>query len=95
MNRQILSLFAIACLAVTSFAAQAEQGTTARAAPTKRTTDPAPGGGPDKVWANSGSKVYHCHGDRHYGMTKQGEYLTEADAKARGLHPSRNKPCTT
>jgi len=55
---------------------------------------PAPGGGPGMVWVNSASKVYHCSGDRWYGKTKAGEYMTEADAKAKGNRPDHNKPCS-
>jgi len=53
----------------------------------------APGGGPGIVWVNTTSKVYHCYGDRYYGKTRDGKYMTEAAAKAAGAHGARNQTC--
>jgi len=32
------------------------------------------------VWVNLNTKVYHKEGDRYYGNTKNGKWMTEADA---------------
>lgn len=53
----------------------------------------APGGGAGKVWVNSKSKTYHCQGTEWYGKTKEGSYMTEAEAKAAGNRADHGKDC--
>ena len=81
---------------------QASTPSPAAAAPTQRTSTrtsasnktPAAGGGPGLVWVNSSTNVYHCYGTQFYGTTKAGRYMSEADARAAGARPDRNKPCS-
>ena len=54
----------------------------------------AAGGGPGMVWVNTDSNVYHCYGSTYYGKTKQGSYMSEADAKAKGAHADHGHACT-
>ena len=54
-----------------------------RSAPEPQTTQAA-GGGNGKVWVNTKSGVYHKEGDRWYGRTKEGKYMTEDEANKAG-----------
>ena len=66
--------------------------TATRHAP-RPTAEAAPGGGPDKVWVNLNSSKYHCPGDRYYGKTADGRYMTEAAAKSAGAKGPGGKTC--
>jgi hypothetical protein len=52
---------------------------------------PAPGGGHGMVWVNTDSHIYHKEGSRYYGKTKQGKYMSEADAMKEGDRPAKKE----
>jgi hypothetical protein len=72
--------------------AAAAPATSPKPAPAQ-TTRGAPGAG--QVWVNTTSKVYHCAGDRWYGKTKAGEYMSESQARSSGFRPDHNKACAS
>jgi len=96
MKRQFRSLLAISALAASlifsgsalAFQApkQAPAKTTAKAtaAPAPSDKDIADAQAKGLVWVNTDSKVYHKSG-RYYGKTKQGKFMTEADAQKAGF----------
>ncbi|MDO5652588.1 MAG: DUF3761 domain-containing protein [Brachymonas sp.] len=59
------------------------------AAPAK----PAPVAAPGQVWVNESSKVFHCAGTKWYGQTKNGVYMSEAEALAKGYKAAHNRSC--
>lgn len=58
-----------------------------KAASTPAQTPPAKG----MVWVNLDSGIYHKEGSRWYGQTKNGKFMTAADAKKAGYKPSKRK----
>lgn len=65
-------------------------------APTKTVAAPPSGPGqqppsPGMVWVNLETKVFHRNGDRWYGKTKKGKFMTEQDAQAAGFRASKEK----
>ena len=51
----------------------------------------APGGGNGQVWVNSETHVYHKEGSKWYGRTKNGKYMSEADATKEGDKAAKNE----
>jgi Helix-hairpin-helix motif len=67
-------------------------GPAAATNPVASNSAPAPAGDGGMVWVNKDTKVYHHQGDRWYGKTKNGQYMTEADAIRAGYRDAKRPP---
>jgi hypothetical protein len=74
--------------AKSSEAAKAPTAKTGESA--KATTEAKPPPAKGMVWVNTESKIFHREGDRWYGKTKQGKYMTEAEALQEGYRAAKN-----
>jgi Helix-hairpin-helix motif len=69
---------------------RAQTGAANRSAVPSVAPNPPPAGS-GMVWVNTETKVYHREGDRWYGKTKHGSYMSEADAIKAGYRAAKNK----
>ena len=51
----------------------------------------AAGGGNGQVWVNTETHVFHKEGTKWYGKTKQGKYMSEAEAVKEGDNAAKNE----
>ncbi|MGI9104513.1 MAG: hypothetical protein ACR2IF_18880 [Terriglobales bacterium] len=80
----------VLCFSLLPLATVAAPPQTSKGNQTERTTQ----GNPNvKVWVNTRSGVYHCPGTRWYGNTKNGEYMTQKQAREKGYRPAYGKVC--
>ena len=67
---------------------EAKKAAAAKAAPAASDADIAAAKAKGLVWVNTNTGVYHKDG-RYYGKTKQGQFMTEDEAKKAGHHAAK------
>jgi hypothetical protein len=88
---------AAAAETATSAAASNSAATPAATPTAKKHQAPEPqatqaaGGGNGLVWVNTEAHVFHKEGSRWYGKTKQGKYMSEAEAVKEGDRAAKNE----
>lgn len=103
MNRFVTLLAAALMFCAAAFPQAAPKKADTKAPPAAAKTAPAPAADAptDKqiadakakglVWMNTDSKVYHKDG-QFYGKTKEGKFMTEADAQKQGGRAAKASP---
>jgi DNA uptake protein ComE-like DNA-binding protein len=74
--------------------AESKSKSTSRPSSTESSASTAPYQAPPSkgmVWVNLDTKIYHREGDRWYGKTVHGKYMTEAEAQQAGYRLSKEK----
>ena len=79
----------ISSMVTVSAAPEAKTTTPHRGGAASATMEQAPGGGHGMVWVNLDTKVFHEEGDRWYGRTKNGKYMTEQEAMKAGYREAK------
>ncbi len=69
--------------------APTKTATKATAAPAPSAQEIADAQAKGLVWVNTSSKIYHKDG-QFYGKTKQGKFMTEADAQKAGYRAAKD-----
>ncbi len=67
------------------------RGTTGHSSRRQPSDPPPDASGTDKVWVNTKSGKYFMPGARYYGKTKEGQYMTESEAKKQGYTPAKGQ----
>jgi hypothetical protein len=48
-----------------------------------------------KVWADRNTGLYYCPGADSYGRTRNGRYMSQAEARLESFEPAQRRDCTT
>jgi hypothetical protein len=92
--RSLLVLLLCLPLLAQTMPAAANQTAVAHVSPSPTSAVQSTEGNPDvRVWVNTATGVYHCPGSRWYGKTKQGDYMTQAQAQQKHYRPAYGKVC--